>query len=66
VSPPDGSLAAVIEHRPADDPVALIEAAAAQLDDFAQSEAVPLTELAARLTALHSQLQSALSELDRA
>jgi hypothetical protein len=66
VSLPDGSLAAVIEHRPADDPVALIEAAAERLGDPAQSEAVPLTELAERLTALHSQLQSALSELDRA
>jgi hypothetical protein len=77
VSLPDGSLAAVIEHRPADDLVALIEAAAAQLDDSAQRDhpaqsadpaqpgAVPLTALAERLTALHSQLQSALSELDR-
>ena len=56
----------MIEHRPADDPVALIEAATEQLGDPAQSEVVPLTELTERLMALHGQLQSALSELDRA
>ena len=45
--------------------MARVEAAAARLGDPERSDAVPLTELAERLTALHEQLQNALSELDR-
>jgi hypothetical protein len=62
---PDGSLAIVTDPQPAADPMARVEAAAARLGDPERSDAVPLTELAERLTALHEQLQNALGELDR-
>ncbi len=51
--------------QPVPDPVGRIEAALAQLGSVERCEAVPLTELAEQLAALHEQLQSALSELDR-
>ncbi|MFL6162684.1 MAG: hypothetical protein ACJ74U_10670 [Jatrophihabitantaceae bacterium] len=56
----------MIENRPAAESVAQIEAAIASLGEPEQSDAVPLTELAEQLAALHSQLHGALSELDRA
>ena len=62
---PDGSLATVTDPQPAAEPMARVEAAAARLGDLERSDAVPLIELAERLTALHEQLQNALSELDR-
>lgn len=75
---PDGSLAAVTEHPETPDPqpevaaqpeaadvVAELEWLAARLDSADQLEPMPLTELAEQLAALHTRLQSALSELDR-
>jgi hypothetical protein len=62
---PDGSLTAVTDPLETPDLVAQLEAVAAQLDSTDQLETMPLTELAEQLTDLHSQLQGALSELDR-
>ena len=45
--------------------IARIESATARLGSVEHSDGLPLTELAAELAALHGQLQSALSELDR-
>lgn len=62
---PAADLPPATDLRPGLDPVARIEAATAQLSSAEHCEAVPLTELAEQLAALHQQLQSALSELDR-
>lgn len=46
--------------------VGQIEAAVAELGDPDSSAATPLPELVEQLAALHSGLQSALTDLDRA
>lgn len=49
-----------------DEVVGQIEAAVAELGDPDSSAATPLPELFEQLAALHSGLQSALTDLDRA
>ncbi|MGI8667148.1 MAG: hypothetical protein ACR2N4_14165 [Jatrophihabitans sp.] len=61
MSSPDGEQAGQGE-----DVLARIEAALAELDDPATSKDLPLAELATRLGGVHTQLQAALAELDRA